>query len=269
MSGAIKAIGKVFRKVVKTVKKIAPFALAAAAVVFTGGAALGALPTFGSAVSGLVGSAGLSGALGTAVTGAITNAGFGAAIGGLTGGTKGMKTGALMGAVTGGLMGPIAGGAKAATTAAGPVVGGAPEATALLGEAGSTLGSAAAASGPIVGAGQGASLLGAAGSSMGAMPAAAAAPAGGLMGPIVGSQGGSLLGNPLVTSQVLQGIGGGLMAKAQARAEERRWKEEQGNYDTSGGTFGGATGRPSNPYANDAQPKWSYDARQGKLVRAG
>jgi hypothetical protein len=45
----------VFKAVVKTVAlKIAPYALAAAAVVFTGGAALGILPAFGAAVGGLV-----------------------------------------------------------------------------------------------------------------------------------------------------------------------------------------------------------------------
>jgi hypothetical protein len=46
VSKVFKSIGKIFKKVVKTVVKIAPFALAAAAVVFTGGAALGILPTF-------------------------------------------------------------------------------------------------------------------------------------------------------------------------------------------------------------------------------
>jgi hypothetical protein len=87
----------VFKSVVKTVLKIAPYALAAAAVVFTGGAALGILPTFGAAVGGLVSSLGLSAAVTGALTGAVTSAGFGAALGFVTGGKKGLQKGALMG----------------------------------------------------------------------------------------------------------------------------------------------------------------------------
>jgi hypothetical protein len=105
VSGVFKAIGKVFKTVAKTVVKIAPFALAAAAVVFTGGAALGILPTFGAAVGGLVSSLGLSAAVTGALTGAITSAGFGAALGFVTGGKKGLQKGALMGALTGGALG--------------------------------------------------------------------------------------------------------------------------------------------------------------------
>lgn len=107
MSGIFKAIGKVFSKIVSVVVKIAPFALAAAAVVFTGGAALGLLPTFGAAVGGLVSSLGLSAAVTGALTGAITSAGFGAALGFITGGTKGMQKGALFGALSGGVLGAI------------------------------------------------------------------------------------------------------------------------------------------------------------------
>jgi hypothetical protein len=105
MSKIFKSITKVFKSVVKFVVKIAPYALAAAAVVFTGGAALGLLPTFGAAVGGLVSSLGLSAAVTGALTGAITSAGFGAALGFVTGGEKGMRKGALMGALTGGVMG--------------------------------------------------------------------------------------------------------------------------------------------------------------------
>lgn len=105
MSGVFKAIGRVFKAVVKTVIKIAPYALAAAAVVFTAGAALGVLPAFGAAVGGVVSSLGLSAAVTGALTGAITSAGFGAAIGFVTGGKKGLQKGALMGALTGGVLG--------------------------------------------------------------------------------------------------------------------------------------------------------------------
>lgn len=107
MSNPFKAIGKVFKAVGKFVMKVAPFALAAAAVIFTGGAALGILPTFSAAVGGLVSGLGLSAGLTGAITGAITSAGFGSALGFITGGTKGMKKGFLMGALTGGIMGAV------------------------------------------------------------------------------------------------------------------------------------------------------------------
>jgi hypothetical protein len=107
VSAVFKGIGKVFSKIVKTVVKIAPFALAAAAVVFTGGAALGILPTFSAAVGGLVSSLGLSAGITGALTGAVTSAGFGAALGFVTGGKKGLQKGALMGALTGGVLGMV------------------------------------------------------------------------------------------------------------------------------------------------------------------
>lgn len=107
MSNPFKAVGKVFKKVIKTVVKIAPFALAAAAVVFTGGAALGLLPTFSAAVGGLVSGLGLSAGITGALTGAITSAGFGSALGFVTGGKKGMKAGFLTGLLSGGVMGAI------------------------------------------------------------------------------------------------------------------------------------------------------------------
>lgn len=113
MSGVAKGVGKVFKKAVKVVKKIAPIALGAAAIYFTAGAALGFAPTLGAAASSLTGSLGLSGTLGSVVTGAVTQAGYGAAIGGLTaaatGGsiTKGMQTGAVTGAITGGVTGGL------------------------------------------------------------------------------------------------------------------------------------------------------------------
>lgn len=107
MSNPLKAVGKVFKKVANVVMKVAPFALAAAAVIFTGGAALGILPTFSAAVGGLVSGLGLSAGLTGAITGAITSAGFGSALGFVTGGTKGMKQGFLMGALTGGIMGAV------------------------------------------------------------------------------------------------------------------------------------------------------------------
>jgi hypothetical protein len=102
---AFKAVGKVIKGAVKVVTKIAPYALAAAAVVMTGGAALGlGIPTFAAGVGSLVGGLGLSAGVTTALTGSIVGAGFGAATGGLLGGKKGMMSGMLMGGLTGGLM---------------------------------------------------------------------------------------------------------------------------------------------------------------------
>lgn len=85
--------------------KVLPIALAVAAVVFTGGAALGVLPTFATAMAGVVGGLGLSAGAATALTGALVGAGFGGAIGFATSGGKlaGLQKGALLGGVTGGL----------------------------------------------------------------------------------------------------------------------------------------------------------------------
>jgi hypothetical protein len=107
LSKVFSSIGKVFKKVLKVAVKVAPFALAAAAVVFTGGAALGILPTFSAAVGGVVSSLGLSAGVAGALTGAVTSAGFGAALGFVTGGKKGLQKGALMGALTGGVLGMV------------------------------------------------------------------------------------------------------------------------------------------------------------------
>lgn len=113
MSGIFKSVGKVFKKVTKfavhgvigtifpkigkVIGKVLPFALAAAAVVFTGGAALPAMPSFLGAGAagggGMLAGLGLSPGLTSALTSVVTQG----AIGGLLGG----KQGALMGAVSG------------------------------------------------------------------------------------------------------------------------------------------------------------------------
>ncbi len=111
MSGVVKTVGKVFKKVVKVVKKVLPIALAGAAIFFTAGSALGLTPSFGAFTSGLVGKLGLSSTLSGILTGAVTQAGIGAALGGglslVTGGDflEGAQGGALAGAVTGGVLG--------------------------------------------------------------------------------------------------------------------------------------------------------------------
>jgi hypothetical protein len=91
MSGLFKSIGKIFKKVVKVLKKVALPALAIAAVVVTGGAALGLLP----AIAGL---GGLAASLGASplIAGVLSAAGTGATLGAITGF---VTTGKLSGAV--------------------------------------------------------------------------------------------------------------------------------------------------------------------------
>lgn len=107
MSNPFKAVGKIFKKVVKVAKKVAIPALMIGAVVLTGGAALGALPALGT----MLGSIGISGTLASVLGGAISMGAVGAVTGGLgalaTGGSvwKGAQGGFLAGAATGGVMG--------------------------------------------------------------------------------------------------------------------------------------------------------------------
>lgn len=125
MSGVAKGVKKVFKKVGKVAKKILPFALPAAAAIFTLGGALGLTPTFGGAISGLMGKMGMTGTLGRVLGGAMTHAGFvgipGGIIGGITGGKKGMikglAIGQMAGAVTGGISGLMSAGQPAAAAA--------------------------------------------------------------------------------------------------------------------------------------------------------
>lgn len=125
MSGVAKGVKKVFKKVGKVAKKILPFALPAAAAIFTLGGALGLTPTFGGAISGLMGKMGMTGTLGKVLGGAITHAGFGGlaggAIGGIAGGKKGLVKGLgfgqMAGAVTGSISGLMSAGQPAAAAA--------------------------------------------------------------------------------------------------------------------------------------------------------
>lgn len=116
--GFLDSIGKFFKKVTSsTIGKIVFGALGVAAVVFTGGAALGLggifAGGFGGAIATLAGNLGLSGTLGGIFTGALTQAGYGAVLGGaiagLTGGDilEGAAGGGLTGLVTGGVMGGL------------------------------------------------------------------------------------------------------------------------------------------------------------------
>ncbi len=109
MSALIRGVRKIFKKVTKVVRKVSPGVLAAAAIVYTGGAMAGASWAeggWGAATKNLMEGIGLkSGMLSDVLSTSLTHAGYGAALGGVIGGTKGMETGALTGAVTGGLAG--------------------------------------------------------------------------------------------------------------------------------------------------------------------
>ena len=254
MSGVFTAIGKVFKKVVKVVVKVAPFALAAAAVVFTGGAALGILPTFATAVGGLVGSLGVGSALAPILTGAVVNAGFGAAAGFVLGGKQGMKMGAITGGLLGGIGGALggAGGAAAGATSNASL-------NALTNSTNAILGAGASATPAMAGGFSGLSTI---------APAAAAAASG---SPITSG----LLSNPMVLSQAIQGVGSGLTASAQSKAQREAAAAEQArinsNYQIGSGLMAAIndnTQQTPQTYTPPPTGQWVYDPRLGRLVRA-
>lgn len=291
MSGVLKSVGKVFKKVVKAVVKWAPVILAVGAVVFTAGAALGALPAWGTAISSVTSSLGLSSGLTSVLTGAVTQAGFGAAIGAagaaVTGKDifKGAGLGAAAGAVTGGITGFM----SAPAAAAAPAAGAAPATTlpgtgtgllpASLDAAGAAPGALATAnpatfSGTLPAAGVTSPLPAAAAS---AAPAAAAAAPGAASTGLLGWAN----ANPVIAGGAISGIGNALASfstageGAKERAAERRVIAD--NYDLGGGTglLQPRTGERTDPNAplpsNRYDPpsyngQFQYDATKGKVV---
>ena len=115
MSGLMKSVKKVFKKVTKAVGKIMPIALAAAAIYFTAAGAIAGTGMGGwsATVNSAIKSMGATGILADTLAGAVTQAGYGAIIGGVggamtgQGAMKGAQYGALAGTVTGGLTGAI------------------------------------------------------------------------------------------------------------------------------------------------------------------
>lgn len=221
MSRIVKGVKKVFNKVVKTVRKVAPYALAIGAIVFTAGAAAGATGILGAgwggAASAMSTSLGLSGAAGAALTGAITQAGFGALIGGglaeATGGdfAEGAEAGALTGLVTGGASGAI-GAARA-----GIAPKGGPATAAPAGAPGTTLPASQVATPP-------------------KLPKIGASPSGGIpavTGATKATQGGMLSragqffrNNKDLVGQAVAGLGQGIGAGADADAEMDLLREQ-------------------------------------------
>lgn len=287
MSGVLKGIKKVFRKVAKVVKKIGLPLLAIGAVVLTGGAALGVLPALGTSLGSL--------GLGTALTGVLTTAAKGAAFGALGGlitgknpiksATSGLLTGALFGgagqllggassaaASAGGGLTPAAAGGAIPIDPSGVVTlgsGAAPQAltasSQLFGGAssgfGGGLGGAASAIAPTVST---------------AIPSAfvAAQSGGGGLGGI----GGWLSRNPVVGGQLIQGLGGGLMANDQAkerrREEERRYARIDENYSPTDSLFslerdGPRAQNASKKYDSAVYGRVAYDPATNRVVPVG
>ncbi|MBP2230834.1 hypothetical protein J2847_004143 [Azospirillum agricola] len=112
MSGVVKGVGKVFKKVASGASKILPVALAAGAVMFTAGNALGVTSSWGDAVKSVTDSLGAGSTLSNVLSGAITNAGYGAVAGAATSALSGGS--AMQGAQYGAAAGAVLGGAKGA-----------------------------------------------------------------------------------------------------------------------------------------------------------
>lgn len=257
MSGLLKGVGKIFKKVVRVVKKIALPALAIGAVVLTGGAALGIMPALSTSIASLGLSPALSGVLVSAAKGATMGFVTSAATGGNP--LKGATTGLMLG----GALGAVSQVAKPATAALGAGSSGASSAAGAATDAAVSLpGTGATISLPNVGASQIAGV---------AAPAAATAAT-----TATTAGGGGLLSflnqNPILAGQVLQGVGGGLMAKAQAGEERKLLKQLGANYDGFAGV-GSSPGDPSLPQGSQLYSPMSYgigkvqfDPKTGRIV---
>lgn len=300
MSGVVKGIGKVFKKVIKNLPKIITSAIAVAAIYFTAGAALGVVGMaggWGGAVAGLN--------LGPVLGGAITSAGYGAAIGGVVSGVtggdvmKGMQRGAATGAIAGGLTGAITGSGSALDPLA-ETGAGAP-ATEAAGADPSSLGSMPADVAPADTAVSSAATQGAPGSIMATNAPAPAPSGGGLLnqgstpstGPGVMDKGGWLERNQMLAGQVVGGLGQGIMGMGQADArveaaetdrraaldlDQQKADRIRANYAGTGrglltpenmGYIGQQPARPSPAQRFDPRAyggRWQYDPQSGQVV---
>ena len=255
MSGALKGVKKVFKKVAKTASKVLPVALAVGAVVFSAGSALGALPSWGSAVTSLTGTS----TFGNILAGAVTQAGYGSLIGmataGVTGGDviKGAQYGAAAGAVTGGITG----------AAGGPIDPLAPNDPA-------TQGAATPGGGTMVQTASGvpATATPAVTTAAGATPTGAAP---GLLG-----AGGFVERNQELIGGVVGGLGKGLLAageaddegKSQMKLLRERYKLDAANYGASGN---GLLGPGSTDYIDTlgVPYEFAYNPKSGMIEKVG
>lgn len=280
MSNPFKAIGKVFKKVVKVVKKVAVPALAIGAAVLTGGAALGVLPSIGALGAKVGLSAGLSSILSTAGQGALLGGGLSLVTGGnpLKGATRGFLAGGLMGA-TGLMTDPLGLEGMAATNGGlAGTTGVLPDPTGPLSAQGIADGAMAAAGGaPATATGLGLDSLAQAGSSVtsaatpitaGSLPsgiAELASKAGPIVSTAPASTGGFLgLGNmnPLIAAQLIQGVGGGLAAGAEAKERRREREQRRENYSDTSGLFSDDWGSDIGPMQRNY--RWSIDKVTGQ-----
>lgn len=281
MSNPFKAIGKIFKKIAKVVKKIALPALAVAAVVLTGGAALGVLPSVGA----VLGTGGLG--LSAGLTSVLTTAGQGALMGGLgsvvSGGSflKGATSGFIGGAAVGGLnqvLRPAVAAASGPMSSPGTVdYGGITEAgeaavkanvtsmgsSALPASSGagglnSVLSGAATVS-PVVQPAQTVLNAGVAGANAGVQQVAQQASGG--IGKFLGSQ-------PYLLPSLIQGVGSGLSAasaaKAERRMEEERAERKAANYAGSGNFYTDETSNIANVTPRETRAVWQIDPVTGR-----
>jgi hypothetical protein len=285
--GFFSKIGKIFKKVTSSkIFKVAAAVLGVAAVVFTGGAALGLAPFaggFGAAMGGISSALGLTGTVGSVLTGALTAGGYGAAIGGLTslatggdpldGASMGLATGALTGGLLGGFgvgVDPFAGiGTKAAPAATGGagLVGGPATTPATAGMATPSL----ATTGPAT--------AGAATTGPASVASASSLPAAGQGGGLLGAGGwiernGALVGSTL--SGLGQGLATGMAAGDKADAEREQFDRISGNFAMPEGGYEGSTSPADGPRPTPAvkwesgatparKPRWRYNRETAQV----
>lgn len=287
MSGVTRAVSRTFSRVTNVVRRVAPIALAAGAIIFTAGAALGAAPLaagWGGAMSSVVSSMGATGVLNTVLTGALTQAGYGAVMGGvtsaLTGGSvsRGMQMGALGGAASGAAMGALglptdplasraAGEGVSGGTGQGLLSGGAGADDLIVGSAGNTtLPSGASVTTDTLTS----SVAGAPSSGTGLL-----------------AQGGWLERNQGMVGNLVSGVGRGLLAGESERSAARAQQEaDQRRFDFIDSRWSGSDAgliTPEQVAANRAQdpqrptpaqrfdPRnaggmWQYDRNLGRIV---
>ena len=273
MSKLLKSIGKVFRKIVRAVKKFALPILAIGAIVLTGGAALGLTTT---TLGGLAGQLGL-GAIAPAITAAGQGALFGAVGSAIQGKNilKGATTGLIAGGVTGGLGQAFGAIGKAATTGLPSTANAASNVASNASVTGGAINGVTEASNAARAIQTANGIAGAATDLTSAIPMAGAnmtaptlASSGGGLG---GALGGFMKENPLIAGQMISGLGQGLLgyagAKAQAKQDEKNWKRVADSYTTdgllepTGVDYGAGRPTPAQKYQ-----RFGYDPRTGQIV---
>lgn len=257
--------------------------LAIGAVVLTGGAALGILPSVGS----LAGSLGLSSTLTSVLVAGAKAATFGAVGAALTGGNiiKGATMGFAVGGALGGLGAALGGAGTAAKTAV-TTAGGASQAgstmaqgaDAALKAVGATPGAAGSTA-----AGAAAKGLGTVASSVAAPVVSSAAPVASIAAPAVTAavpaSSGGVLGflnqNPMVAAMGIQGLGAGISAKAQADEARKEREQIAANYGDTSGLYrlpagqGQALPDAATKYNAIIGGKVAFDRNTGRIVPVG